>query len=300
MRLSDYCLIDGINVIKDGQFDVLTKIGDTSVNSLVFVEDECPLDIVSISRDRISCIITTERQLKHFEEWDIGIAVHDNPRLCFIRINDLQSRDVLFSNASQISDSSCISPNAYVSNTGVIIGDNVVIEENVKIHSGVIIGNDTVIRFGSVIGSEEFERCFDNEGSFIQAKHNGVLQIGSNVNIEEYVIIDRPLFNWDKTIVGDGSYLGKKSFIGHGCKLGDKCIIAPAAFLCGNSVLGKRCKIGVGAIVSNRLRLGDDVCVSIGSVVNRNVDSKTRVTGYLAVEHSKYINFFKETMMPYL
>ena len=156
-----------------------------------------------------------------------------------------------------------------------------------------------MIKYGSVVGSEEFEKCFDNDGSYFQAKHMGILRIGNNVQIDEYVIIDRPLFNWDETVIGNHTFLGKKSYVGHGCKIGCNCIIAPSAFICGNTVIGQRSKIGIGSIISNRLHLGNEVEVSIGSVVNKNVSDGMKVTGYLAFDHYKFMQCYKNTIAPY-
>ena len=292
MLLSD---IEAVNIIRDGSFYNLSKLNDCIESALVYFDDISFIEELKKHRKYISAIITTDEYAELFLDWNVAIATHCNPKYCFIMANATQNRAKLYNQATSIGHSCKISPKAIVSNNGVSIGDNVVIEDNAVINSGVVIGNNSIIGYGSILGNDGYERCVDNNGNYYSGIHNGTVQIGKNVHIEAYTIIDKSLFNWDFTSIGDNSYLGVRTHIAHGCKLGKCCIVASNAVVLGNNHIGNRVIIGAGAIVCNRLIIGDDAQISLGSVVNRDIEKGTRVTGYLATEHSKYMKYLKDT-----
>lgn len=293
MQLSDYVNC-GISILRNSSFNFLSKLGDSEpVNSLSFLEHKNFIDMYQENKNSFSAIITTSELLPLFKTEEIGIAICEHPKEAFIKIHNLQKEPEIYYTSTSVGCHCNISELSMISPLGVKIGDNVIIEEYVKIFPGVIIGSNTVIRRGSIIGCEDYERCMDSNNKYVKSKHIGILSIGENVQIDENVSIDRPLFNWDYTKISSDSFVGRNACIAHGSKIGHRSIISPNSFICGNTVIGDDVKIGVGAIISSRITIGNNAIVSLGSVVNKDVVEGQKVTGNLAISHEKHIAHIK-------
>lgn len=294
MRLSDFLYL-GIIVERDAEFDSLCKISDDPPSGayLLFFENRESAEEDFSHIQNVVAIITTKDLKGYFEAKNMGIAICDCPKAAFIGI--CNTIEPVWSHEKSVIGKNCSIPaGVQIPQHGVIIGNNVVIEENVKIHEGVRIGDDCVIRYGSILGCANYERCRGEDGKYLRAEHKGILQIGKGVTVGEYTMIDKALFSWDSTSIGDDCYIGRGSDISHGCKIGENTVIAPHVKICGNVVVGIGAKISVGAIISNRVRIGDEAIVSIGSVVNKNVPPKYRVTGNFAIPHDRFLATIKK------
>ncbi len=84
------------------------------------------------------------------------------------------------------------------------------------------------------------------------------------------------------SIVGPGARLGDHVFvnrgvtIGHDTQIGAFSRIQPGSHLGGLSRIGRRVTVGLGSTMVERLVIGDDVFVTAGSVVTRDVAAGTR------------------------
>ena len=287
---SNACLI-----LRDGYFDNLRKVSDhLEGKPLTFIDNIKFVDIFKDNHELFSCVITTREICEHISFFKGGIAIAEHPKVIFIEINNSLPDIALESTETKIGQNVIIANSAYVSEIGVVIGDNVTIGGNVQIYPGVEIEDNVVIKYGALIGCDDYERCKDENNHIVLAKHKGVVKICSDAQIDEYVIIDRPLFDWDSTEVGAFSYIGKKTYISHGTKIRSRVFIAPCATICGNTIIENDVRIGVGAIIGSRIVIGNNSIVSIGSVVNRSVPPFERVTGNLAVSHEHFMNHLKD------
>lgn len=296
MRLSDFLHL-GINVDRDAEFGSACKLDDNPPQGtyLLFIENSkfAMSDFNHIKN--VAAIITTDALKVRFELSKLGIALCEYPKATFVRIcNTIEAK--WEKKPTVIGENCFISPNVYIPHYGVQIGNNVVVEDGVKFCEGVIIGDDCVIGYGSILGCANYERCRDEQGRYLNAEHKGLLRIGRGVTVGEYTMIDKALFDWDCTAIGDGCYIGRGSDVAHGCKIGENSVIAHQVRICGNVTIGKGAKISVGSIVSNRVQIGDEAIVSIGSVVNKNVPPKSRVTGNFAIPHDKFLAEIKKAM----
>lgn len=266
---------------------------DLEGNPLTFIDNEKFIDDFTEKHELFSCVITTESIGKKICFFVGGMALCDYPKVSFIEINNRLPTVKLEQMKTVIGHNSLVSKNSHVSEFGVVIGDNVVIEDNVRIYSGVEIGDNVIIKYGTLIGCEDYERCWDKDNHLVSAKHKGIVKIRDNVQIDEYVIVDRPLFDWDITEIGQYSFIGKKTYISHGTKIGSSVFVAPCVTICGNTTIEDNARIGVGAIIGSRIVIGVDSTISIGSVVNQSVPSNQRVTGNLAIPHDRFMEHLK-------
>jgi sugar O-acyltransferase (sialic acid O-acetyltransferase NeuD family) len=89
--------------------------------------------------------------------------------------------------------------------------------------------------------------------------------------------------------VGEHCLLNKKSKYGHGCKVGSNTEIGPMATIAAYAEIGEDCLIGISALILPKVKIGNNVTVSAGSVVTKNIPDNAVVAGVPAV-----IRFYKK------
>lgn len=134
---------------------------------------------------------------------------------------------------------------------GIVKGANVEIGPNVAIWNYVVIGDETKIGEGT------------NIGSFVDIGKN--VTIGKNCNIQAHVTIS------------------------NGCILGDRVFIAPNSSLLNDKypkssflnppIIKDDATIGGGVTILPNVTIGERAVVGGGSVVSKNVGTKTVVAG---------------------
>ena len=291
--------IDGFTSyeIKDEKIiDTLSLVSSkNSMKCCTFIDHLKYIDSIS---DNVIMIITTADIEKRIEDKEYGLCIVENPRLFFFKLhnflskNDEYRRKIFKSSVGEnckISNISSIAPN------NVVIGNNVTIEEFVVIRENTIIGSNTVIRAGTVIGGEGYEIKREKE-KMIDVMHLGGVVIGSNVRINHNVVIDRAVYPWDNTEIGDYSRIDSLVEIAHGVKIGKSVMVIATASIFGRTVVEHGCRIGPGAILRNGLTIGKYSNVNLGSVVTNNLKENENVTGYFAIQHDKFISNFKKTL----
>lgn len=293
MKLTDiYDLIEGLEVLKDGEFSSLgLAVSRCDENLLSFIESE---KYISGLGDNITCLITTADLGNKLKD-KYGIIVSNNPRMDYFKLHNKLSENKEYIREeikTTIGEDCIISNLASISNKNVIIGNNVKIEEFVVIRENTVIGDNSIIRAGVILGGEgyEYKRV---DGIIMNVTHCGGVIIGNNVEVQYNSCVDKALYTWDNTVIGDYTKLDNFIHIEHGVKVGEKCLIASRTTIGGRTVIGKDSWIGLGAVISNGLVLGDKVSVSLGSVVTKNLLDGEKVSGNFAISHNKYIDFIK-------
>lgn len=293
MKLSDIVeLIPGCSVLNDGEFSFLgLVVSKCEEKLLTFIENEKYIDGLS---DNITSLITT-KDIGEKLKGKYGIVVSSNPRVDYFKLHNELSKSVQYNREkfkSKIGEGTKISKLSSIAKNNVIIGNNVVIEEFAVIRENTIIGDNSIIRAGSVIGGEGYEYKRTDK-AIMNVNHCGGVIIGSNVEIQYNSCIDKALYTWDNTSIGDYSKLDNMVHLEHGVKIGERNLIASRVTVGGRTEIGSDSWIGLGAIISNGLIIGNEVSISLGAVVTRNLGNKERVSGNFAINHNKYIDFIK-------
>ena len=130
------------------------------------------------------------------------------------------------------------------------IGNNVVIEEFVSIKENTIIGDNCVIRAGSIIGGEGFEHKRNGE-DVLSVKHLGGVIIEDNVEFQQGNFVDKAIYPWDDTIIGENSKTDNNVHIAHADKIGKRVFIAASTCIAGRVEIGNDVWIGPGVTVTN-------------------------------------------------
>ncbi len=263
-----------------------------------FVED--PKFLPLAGKD-ISVILTTKEvgELLSSGDHPYGYCVVDHPKQTYFELHEYLIRNYIadylrkeFPN--QIDPSAQISPKAIIADHNVIIGKNCVVEDNAMIFENTVLEDGAVIRAGALIGCIGFEICTRADGSHFQVTHTGGTRIGKDAQVQYQTTIDRSIYSWDDTVIGDNTMLSTTVMVAHSSKLGKRLLVSPQALIAGRVVIGDDSWVGLGAVIRNGLHLGKNVRVNMGAVVTRDVGDGESVTGNFAVPHDRFIRKFKD------
>jgi len=146
------------------------------------------------------------------------------------------------------------------------------IHKTAVIFPNVRMGKGNWIGAYSVIGSNGEIRGKD------QKLFNGNVTIGDNNVISEHVTIQRP-YEFLSTYIGNNNIIMAHSHIGHDVKILDDCEICTGVIIGGYTVIESGVKIKLGSTIRNRLTIGSNALIGLGSAVVKNVESNSIVYG---------------------
>ena len=195
---------------------------------------------------------------------------------------------------TKIASSAVIHPSAVISDVGVLIGEGVVVEPNVTIYPDVIVENDVLIRAGAVLGVDGFEHKKTARG-IVSVIHDGCLIVKEKSEIGPNNTVIKG-FSYRDTVVGRETKLDALVHYAHGVQSGERCFIAAQAMIAGHVTIGDDVWIGPSVSVSNRLNIGADAFLTIGSVVVKDVPAGRKVTGNFAIPHDRFIQNLKASI----
>lgn len=141
-----------------------------------------------------------------------------------------------------------IGPHCYV-DAGTIIGDGCVLDANVVIGKNIKIGKKNIFYPGCVIG-----RNPQMLGSTPDSKF-GLLEIGDENLIREYVTIHPSIYTDSLTKIGNNNLIMVGVHIGHDCIIEDKVVLSNVTQISGH------CKIETGAWLSGSVLIHQFVTI---------------------------------------
>ncbi len=258
----------------------------------IFLDSE---KYVSDIKDNVSMVITTKEISKILPKNQFGICVTENPRILFFDIHNTLKNDIRYIKdkfETKIGEDCTISALSSISKHNVIIGNHVTIEEFVVIRENTIIGDYSIIRAGAKIGGEgyEFKRTDNLITSVI---HLGGVRIGRNVEIQYNSCVDKAVYPWDETVIGDYSKIDNLVHIAHAVKIENNVMVVALSGIGGRTVIKRDTWIGFGAIITNGIEVGVNARANIGSVVTKSIEDNASYSGNFAIEHQKFIRFMK-------
>lgn len=157
-----------------------------------------------------------------------------------------------------------------------IDGNN--IHKTAIIHPNVKLGTGNTIGAYCVIGSNGEIRGVK------QSDFKGHVVIGNNNVISEFVSIQRPLKQGDYTSIGNNNLIMAHVHLGHDVKVYDDTEICTSSVIGGYCIISFRAKIKLHCVIRNRVTIGSDAVVGMGSVVTKNVMQNSVVYGNPAKE----------------
>ena len=260
-------------------------IDQADEDSLCFCkfEGQLALDMISRSRSRvIVCRDTVDTAaVKIPGKTIVQVA---NPRLTYSRLlaryfyrrpEPAVHPTATVDQKARIGNEVSIGPYSYIADCE--IGDGTVIDGHVTIHAGTRIGKGVIVHAGAVIGAEAiaFER---NEGGMLEGfpQMAGVV-IEDEVEIGSNSIICRGALS--DTIIRKGTKIDVLVGVTHGVMVGQHCIVAAGAIICGSSRIGDQTWIGPQACIREDVTIGSRVMVGAGAVVHKDIPDDLVVTG---------------------
>ena len=275
----------------DQTFDAMGKI-EACVEGRLCAYLNSAKYIDAISKN-IHVIITTKESSAALSGYNTCIV--DYPKVVFFMVHNLLANDISYKRppfTTQIGRGCCISNLAMIADSNIYIGENVIVEEFVSIKENTTIGNNSIIRAGTVIGSEGFQYARMPD-SMIPIRHIGGVIIGKHVEVQANATIDKAIYPWDDSVVLDHSKIGGSVHIDHAVKIGQRTLVAGSSLIAGNSVLGNDVWIGSNATIRNSISIGDNARINMGAVVTKDVAAGDSVSGNFAIDHSTFIEHIK-------
>ena len=281
-------------IYDEKEFYSLGLVGSvTGSQKCTFIDRE---EFLSDIPEDVSMLITTKKFAGMLGDRRFGLCVTENPRILFFKLHNAISMVEPYARKkkkTQIGRNCSIHHTAIIADKNVIIGDNVKIEEYVVVRENTIIGDNSIIRAGVKIGEPDFE--FKREGDAIfGVEHCGGVVIGKDVEILSNTGVNKALYPWDDTIIGDYTKIDMLCNISHGAKIGKNTMIVALSGVGGRTVIGDNCWIGYGTILRNGIEIGDNARVNMGAVVSKSVGERASVTGNFAIDHDKFMAELKK------
>jgi UDP-3-O-[3-hydroxymyristoyl] glucosamine N-acyltransferase len=169
----------------------------------------------------------------------------------------------------------------------VSIGDDSVLYPNVAVYHNCVIGRRAVVHAGAVIGSDGFGFAKDDE-RWVKIPQIGRVLIGDDVEIGANTSIDRGAL--DDTVIGDGVKLDNQIQIAHNVVVGEHTAMAGCVGIAGSTRIGRRCTIGGAGMIIGHLELADDVHISAGTMVTKNLRRPGQYTSIFPLEpHEEWL-----------
>ena len=171
----------------------------------------------------------------------------------------------------------------------VHIGPNVVIEEGSEIGNNVIIGANSVVKHGTIIkdnvqigsnctiGGVGFGYEKSESGEYLVIPHIGNVVLENNVEIGNNVCIDRAVMG--STWLQENVKVDNLVHIAHGVEVGKNSLIIANAMIAGSVKIGKDVWVAPSTSVRQKLNVGDNALIGLGSVVVKDVDANQIVAG---------------------
>lgn len=191
---------------------------------------------------------------------------------------------------AEIGEDVVIGPNCSIGRD-VKIGAGSRLYANVTIYRGCCIGQRAIIHAAAVIGADGFGFAREKNGAWVKIPQIGRVVIGDDVEIGAGTTIDRGAL--DDTVIEDGVKLDNQIQIAHNVHIGAHTAMAGCVGVAGSTVIGKRCTFGGAAMIIGHLTIGDDVNVSSGTLVAKNILKPGNYTGSVPfLEHSEWLRNF--------
>ena len=275
---------------KDDTFNLIRTPLDADEHSLIFVNKPDDGTLKMLSDCSCSVVILEKNwaaeHLNEITDIEKSIFIVEKPRSVVTQIMNTIYPDndhgykgihptVIIHPAAEIHSSVSIGPHCIIGNCE--IGENSQIHSFTVIKDNTKVGKNVIIREHCLIGGCGFGYVRHNDGHLERMPHIGLVTVEDDVELFPYVNVDRGAIG--ETRVKRGTKIDHYSHIGHNCIIGEHCIITAGTVFCGGSKIGKQSWVGVGSILKEKVSVGDNVTIGLGSVVIKNFGNNTVIAG---------------------
>ena len=216
-----------------------------------------------------------------------NVIVVENPRKAFANV--LRAFFLEKKEYGKIYSSATIEDSVKYNSETINIGPNVVIEDDVLIGDFVCIGANSVIKKGTIIsdfvtigsnctiGGVGFGYELNDDGIYELIPHLGNVVLKEKVEIGNNVCIDRAVLG--STILEKEVKVDNLVHISHGVFIDENSLIIAHAMIAGSVKIGKNTWVAPCSSIKQKVIVGDNVTIGLGSVVLKNVSNNQTVVG---------------------
>jgi UDP-3-O-[3-hydroxymyristoyl] glucosamine N-acyltransferase len=260
-------------------------IYNAQTDSLSFCSSkgEAALEMIRTSKAGI-IIFSKETEPTKQDYQDRTLIQVANPRLVFI---ELLQKFFTAPRTYGIHLTAIIDPKAKIADRVYIgpyscigeceIGEETIIEGNVYIYSNVRIGKRVIIYPGAVIGCDGYGFERNKDGVLERFPQIGGVVINNDVEIGSCTVVDRGAMG--DTIIGEGTKIDNLCHIAHGVIIGKHCMVMASTMIAGSTKIGDYAHIAPSASFMNKIEVGRNTLVGLGSVVIGNIPDNSVVAG---------------------
>lgn len=278
----------------------VSYIGNPKMNTAMYVSKKIDQLVEKLASVQ-NCLVFADEGIEVSDELKRQncFVFCQNPQLAYARfVNDFAEEKYnedknrkfeLTEKGYYLGENVHIGDNSYIE-PGCIIGHDVVIGSNAKILAGsiiknAIIGDDFFCNEKAVIGSSSFTMCVDEKGNKLRISTLGRVIIGNHVEIGACNNIASG--GCGDTIIEDYVKLDGLIHIGHEAHLHKNAELTAGIIVAGFADIGENAYIGINSSIRNRISVGRQSIVGMGSNVTRNVETEQTVIGNPAKAYVK-------------
>lgn len=277
---------------KQFAIDGLSYIGKPQSNTAMFITKKVDRLLPSLNNVD-ECLVFAEAGItipqdlldKH------AFSISEYPQLAYSRFanqfalkqfeEEKEIKFILYPGGYYVSEDVELPQDTYIE-PGCVIGPRVQIGHNARILSGTVIrhasiGNDFLSNENAVIGANGFTMVEDEEGNLQRMPTLGKVIIGNNVEIGTHDNISRG--SSGNTIIEDNVKLDSLVYIGHDAYLHKNVQITAGVIVGGFSELREHSYVGMNASLRNRISVGENVIIGMGSTVTKSFEPNVTAVG---------------------
>lgn len=179
-----------------------------------------------------------------------------------------------------IGNNATIYPGCYIGD-GARIGDDAVLYPNVVIYEGSRIGNRVTMHAGTVIGQDGLGYAPLGD-DWLKIPQIGSVIVADDVEIGASCAIDRATLG--ATEIGRGTKLSDQVVIGHGCKMGERCMVVAQVGIAGSVTIGDHVILHGQVGINGHTTIGDNAIVGGKSGVWQSIPANAHYHGDPAID----------------
>ena len=285
---------------KDFPIKGMSYIGAPRSNTAMFITKKVE-HLLTALESVTECLVFAEEGIAVPEELDARHAFHFSrkPQLAYARFAN-QFAEERFSEEKRLQfqlmpggyylcEDSTVGEGAYIE-PGCVIGPDVQIGRNARIYAGSVIrrstiGDNFIANEHAVVGANGFNMAEDEDGNKMRIPTLGRVVIGNNVEVGVHDNIS--CGSGCDTIIDDYVKLDALVHVAHDDHLHKNVEITAGGIIGGFDELGEHAYVGINAVLRNRIQVGDNALIGMGSTVTKSVEANTTVAGNPAKPFTK-------------